>query len=125
MTIQDLNQLAWPIFKAITESFPEGPRGEGILPERLTFSISVPLEDEPRFLQVIETLLRANESFGDDPPVVVLVSRWVTLSFEGYGLDQSAWELMFDLNPRVQIDDREVRRQIITLMKALADHGVV
>jgi hypothetical protein len=90
MAVEELNQLAAPVFEALVNGLCSGPSGVGILPERLAFSLTVSPEEEPRFIEVLTKLLRANETFGYEAPVVFLVSRWVNPPFDGDGLDQTS-----------------------------------
>lgn len=123
-TKRKISELSASIFEALADAFSPGRRGVGILPERFAYSLSVSPEDEPRFLQVIEKLLLANESFGREA-LVVLVFRWVRLSYERKGLDQTSWELIIEPNPMFDADDELICKQLTSLLMVLYDEGLL
>lgn len=120
-TKRKISELSALIFEALADAFSPGRRGVGILPERFAYSLSVSPEDEPRFLQVIEKLLLANESFGREAALVILVFRWVRLSYKRKGLDQTSWELIIEPNPMFEADDELICKQLISLLTVLCD----
>lgn len=124
MDVRELNRLAAPIFEALVEAFCDGPRGQGIYPSRLAFTLSISEEMEKPFLRALEKLLRVEQAFGNEPPVILLASRWVSPKFDAPGLDQTEWNLFFDLNPRAKVvDPVVVDAQIAGWLDALDPQG--
>ncbi|HID31277.1 MAG TPA: hypothetical protein EYP19_14940 [Desulfobacterales bacterium] len=124
-TKRKISELSASIFQVLADAFSPDLRAVGILPERFAYSLSVSPEDEPRFLQVIEKLLLTNESFGREAALVILAFRWVRLSYERKGLDQTSWELIIEPNPMFEADDELICKQLISLLTVLCDEGLL